>query len=348
MATGAWPTLIDVASRSDANGNIPYVAEMLSQENNMYQDLPFVEANERTGHVFVYRTSIPTGSWRQYNQGVAQSKSTTAKSRVGAGMLADYSIVDRSLARHTGDAEKFRRSEDVAFLEGMGQTIQQSVIYGNVASNPASFQGLSTFYNTVNTATAQNAANVLDGGGVGSSNCSLWMLGWSPRTIFGIFPAGTTAGLIFENKGDTRAAYDNLGNPYEAYTGYFEQQMGIVPMDWRYGARIANIDVTSAGLAGPNALDIFATMAQMQFLFPKLTGTTSGITKSDAPDDEATGVRTVFYANRTLLHWMQVQAMRDRNVLARQEDYAGIVTDSWRGLPIKCQDQLLSTESRVV
>ena len=150
MATGAWPTLIDVASRTLADGNIPVVAEMLSQENNMYQDMPFVEANERTGHVFVYRTSSPNGAWRQYNQGVAQSKSTTAKSRVGAGMLADYSIVDRALARHTGDAEGFRHTEDVAFLEGMGQTIQETIVYGNEATNIGSFNGLSTFYNTVN------------------------------------------------------------------------------------------------------------------------------------------------------------------------------------------------------
>ena len=346
MATGAWPTILDVASRMDAEGNIPNVAEMLSQENSMYQDAPFVEANERTGHMFVFRTSIPTGAWRQYNVGTAQSKSTTAKSRVGIGMLEDYSIVDRALAEHTGDVAKFRQSEDVAFLEGMGQTIQQTVIYGNVATTPASFQGLSTFYNTVNTSNAQNAANVLDGGGTGSSNCSLWMLGWGPETIFAIFPAGSHAGLDFEDKSDVRAAYDSVGNPYEAYTGWFRQQMGLVPKDWRYGARIANIDVTSAGLAGANALDIFATMAEMQFLFPKLTSTTSGITKTDAPMDDV-GVRTVFYANRTLLHWMQVQAMRDRNVLARQEDYAGVVTDSWRGLPIKLQDQLTNTESRV-
>lgn len=344
--TGAWPTLIDVASRTSGTGEIANVAEMLSQENSIYQDLPMIEANERTGHLFVFRTSIPTGSWRQYNVGVSPSKSTTAKARVGLGMLEDYSIVDRALAEHTGDVERFRYSEDVAFLEGMGQTIQQQIVYGNTATNPAGFQGLATFYNTVNTSSQQNAANVLDGGGTGSSNCSLWMLGLGSRTIYGIYPPGSTGGLVFENKGDVRAAYDSLGNPYEAYTGWFRQQIGIVPEDWRYGARIANIDVTSAGLAGPNALDIFATMAEMQFLFPKLTSTTSGITKTDAPDDNV-GVRTVFYANRTLLHWMQVQAMRDRNVLARQEDYAGIVTDSWRGLPIKCNDQQTNTESRV-
>jgi hypothetical protein len=346
MATGSYPTLVDVTTRTDPEGNIPVIAEMLSQANEMYEDIPWVKANEKTGHIFVFRTSMPTGAWRSYNMGIAPSKSTTAKSRVGLGMLEDYSIVDRALAEHTGDKEGFRHSEDVAFLEGMSQTIAQTFVYGNTVLTPSEFMGLAPFYNTVNTGAAANAANVIDGLGTGSSNTSLWMIGWSTNTVFGLFPEGGTAGLDFEDKSDVRAAYDNLGNPYEAYTGWFRQQAGLCPKDWRYGARIANIDVTNAGLAGPNALDIFATMAEMQFLFPKLSSNTSGITKTDAPQDEGM-VRTVFYANRTLLHWMQVQAMRNRNVLARIEDYAGRVTDNWRGFPIKCVDQILNTESRV-
>ncbi|MGC1300578.1 MAG: major capsid protein [Alloacidobacterium sp.] len=346
MATGSWPTLVDVASRTDAEGNIPVVAEMLSQSNEMYEDFPWVKANERTGHLFVFRTSIPTGSWRSYNMGVPASKSTTAKSRVGIGMLEDYSQVDRALAEHTGDKERFRQSEDVAFLEGMSQTIAQTLVYGNTTINPSEFMGLASFYNTININNAQNAANVLNGGGTGSSNTSLWLLGLSPETIFMVFPEGSHAGLDMEDKGDVVPAYDSLGNRFEAYTGWFRQQVGLCPKDWRYGARVANIDVTNAGLAGPNALDIFATMAEMQFLFPKLSKNTSGIVKTDAPMDDV-GVRPVFYANRTLLHFMQIQAMRDRNVLLRLEDYAGRVTDNWRGIPIKCVDQILNTESTV-
>lgn len=343
---GAFPTIVDVSSRTDGEGNIPLVAEMLSQANEMYVDMPFVKANEKTGHLFVFRDSIPAGSWRQYNIGTSPEKSTTAKSRVGLGMLTAYSIVDKTLAEHTGDVSAFRRSEDVAFLEGMAQTIAQTVIYGNTAVNPATFQGLATFYNTININNAQNAANVIDGGGTGSSNTSLWYIGWGPETIFGVFPEGASAGLKFEDKGDVRAAYDSVGNPYEAFTGFYEQQVGLVPKDWRWGARLANIDVTSAGLAGPGAIDIFATMAQMAFFFPKNTAASSGITKTDAPDEAS--VRAVWYANRTLLHWMQVQAMRDRNVLLQLADYAGRVTDNWRGQPVKCVDQILNSESRVV
>ena len=346
MATGSWPSLVDLSNRMDREGKIPIIAEMLSQCNDFYDDLPMVEANENTGHEFVFRTSIPAGAWRQYNMGVPYSKSTTAKARVGLGMLEDYSQVDRALAEHSGDKEKFRESEDVAFLEGMSQTIVQTFFYGNTVVTPAEFMGLSPFYNTLNTATALNATNVLSGGGSGSSNTSMWLLGLGPETIFGLYPRGSKAGLDMEDKGDVTPGFDALGNRFEAYTSWFRQQTGLCPKDWRYGVRLANLDTTSAGLGGPNAYDLFAGMADMLLLFPKLTKATSGIVKTDAKMDD-TGVRPIFYVNRTTRHWMDVQAMRDRNVLLRIEDYAGMPIDGFRGIPVKVVDQLVNTESAV-
>lgn len=346
MATGSWPTLLDVANRSMPDGNIPLMAEMLSQCNELLEDAPYVEANEMGGHVFTYRTSIPAGTWRQYNQGVPYSKSTSAKSRVGLGMLEDYSQVDRALARHSGDVEKFRESEDVAFLEGMSQTVVQTLIYGNTKANPSQFMGFAPFYNTVSTGNADNAANVFNGGGTASNNSSLWLIGWNPETMSLLFPRGSMAGLEMEDKGDTVPAYDSFGNRFEAYTSWFHQEVGLMPKDWRYAARLANLDVTAAGLAGPNAYDIFVGMDQMLLAFPKIDATTSGITKTDAPTEAS--VRAVFYANRTIRHFMFVQSVRNRNVLLGINDYAGKPVEGYRGVPIKTVDQLLNTESQVV
>lgn len=346
MATGSWPTLVDVASRLDPDGKIPVIAEMLSQCNDYSEDMPWVQGNERTGHEFVFRTSIPAGSWRSYNMGVPYSKSTTAKARVGMGMLEDYSQVDRALGEHSGDLTKFRISEDVAFLEGMSQTIAQTMFYGNTTVTPNEFMGLAPFYNTLSTASAQNAANVIDGGGAASSNTSLWLIGWSPETIFGVFPSGSKAGLAMEDKGDVTPGFDNLGNRFEAYTSWFRQQVGLCPKDWRYAVRVANIDVTSAGLAGPNALDIFATMAEALLLFPKLTKSTSGITKTDAPMDSS-APRAVWYGNRTIRHWMDVQMIRNRQTWLMLNDYDGKPCESYRGLPIKIVDQIVNTETAI-
>lgn len=341
---GQWPTIIDVANRLDPDGKVPIIAEMLSQCNDYAEDLPWVEANEMAGHMFVFRDSIPAGSWRQYNMGVPYSKSTTRQARVGLGMLEDYSQVDRALAEHAGDREKFRESEDVAFLEGMSQTIAQTFWYGNSVANPAQFMGFSTFYNTSSTASAANAANVISGGGTGNSNASLWLVGWGPESVFGVFPRGSKAGLDMEDKGDTVPGFDSFGNRFEAYTSWFRQQAGLCPKDWRSVARLANLDVTTAGLAGPNPYDIFAGMSQMLMLIPKLSASTSGITKTDAPMDDR-GYRPVFYCNRTIRHWMDVQSIRNRNVLLNQDDYAGKPVQAFRGIPVKIVDQLLNTES---
>ena len=58
MATGSWPTIVDVATRTDPEGNITEVAEMLSQCNDYEGDAPYIEANEKTGHSFFYNEGI--------------------------------------------------------------------------------------------------------------------------------------------------------------------------------------------------------------------------------------------------------------------------------------------------
>ena len=126
MSTGSWLSLLDLARRLDPYGKIDFIAEMLSQANDLFDDTPWIEGNEVGGHKFTFRTSIPAGSWRQYLQGVPYAKSTTAQATVGVGSLEDYSQIDRMQAEDSGDVDRYRESEDAAFLEGMSQTMTQT------------------------------------------------------------------------------------------------------------------------------------------------------------------------------------------------------------------------------
>ena len=107
---------------------------------------------------------------------------------------------------------------------------------------------------------------------------------------------------------------------------------------------------TQAGATVNDVLlcDLFATIRQMMLMPPHLSRSTSGIVKTDAPGDPAPSIRSVFYVNRTGMHWLAVQAMRNRNVLLSLNDYAGKPDEGINGIPIKVSDQLLTTESRVV
>src|SRR5215831_5272921 len=285
MATGAPFTLVDLARRTDPDGGAADVAELLSQANDIYDDLVWKEGNTNTGHLYTVRTSIPSGWWRYIGQGVPMSKSTTMQGRINCGMLEDNFTVDRKLLEMAEDQNKFRYEEDNAHLEGMGQTVAGQFVYGNATLNPAAFTGFNAFYSTVNTATADNAVNVFDGTGTGGNNTSLLLIGWSPRSIYGVYPKGSTAGLKLEPLEYTQLAYDSLGNPYRAAVTWFKQEAGFCVEDWRWGSRYCNLDVTSAGLGSATPPDLFATMSKMVLRMPKMARSVSNVTETDAKSE---------------------------------------------------------------
>jgi hypothetical protein len=344
----AYLSLMDAAARMEPDGEVATIAELLSQANEFFQDMTWAESNLDTGHKSTVRTGLPQGTWRTAYAGVAYARSTTAQVIDGLGFLAAYSQIDKRVADLGGKTAQIRMTEDSAFLEGMSQQMATAYFYGNAGTTPSQFNGFSVRYNTLTAATAQNAQNVLNGGGTGSSNASLWLVGWGDMTNFGIYPKGTKAGLVFEDRGDIVPGYDSSANPFPAYTSYFEWNAGLVTKDWRYACRLANIDTTtnaSGGLFGTGPVDLFLNMSKMVVRFPTLTKRASGITETDAPDEPAPGINPAFYCNRTVREALDIQAIRDRNVLLKPTEYAGQPVVEFRGVPIRVVDALLSTEA---
>lgn len=350
MATNVYPNLVDWARRADPDGSIAIIAEMLSQCNEIMKDMIWQEGNMPLGHKTTVRVGLPQGVWRAANQGVPSSKTLTAQFQDSIGELVDYSIVDKSIANLYGNVAKFRYTEDMGHVEGLSQQVASSIFYSNEATNPNQFTGLAPRYNTVNTSTAQNAKNVLDAGGTGSSNLSIWLVGWGDNTTFGIFPKGSQAGLVYEDKGDVVPAYDSNGNRFEAYTSMFQFKLGLCVKDWRYNVRIANVDTTTAanGLQGSTPPDLFTLMSRAVVRLPTASRRLSGITESDAPGDPVPGISPAWYVNRTGREFMDIQAIRDRNVLLSSKDYAGDPVVNFRDTPIRVVDALTNTEARVV
>jgi len=341
----AFITLLDWARRVGPDGNIDEIAELLSQCNDIYKDMLWVESNLPTGHKATIRTGLPQGTWRLDYQGVGYTKSTTAQITAGWGQLTAFSQIDKKVADMNAQTARLRVSEDNAHLEGLSQQMATAFFYANEATNPTQFTGFSPLFNTITTTTAQNAVNVLNGGGTGSSNASLWLIGWGDRTVYSIFPKGMKAGLSFEDRGDVVPAYDSAGNPYLAYTSYFEWNAGLMVEDWRFVSRLANIDTTTAGLQGPTPPDLFAAMSKMVVRMPTSTRRLSGITETDAPDEPSPGTSQIFYCNRSVREYLDIQAIRDKNVLLKPTEYAGEPVLEFRGAPIRVCDALLNTEA---
>lgn len=348
MATNVYPNLVDWARRADPDGAIAIIAEMLSQCNEVMKDMIWQEGNLPLGHKTTVRTGLPQGVWRAANQGVPSSKTLTAQFQDSIGELVDYSIVDKSVANLNGNVAKFRYSEDMGHIEGLSQQVASALFYSNEATNPTQFTGFAPRYNTITTTTAKNAVNVIDAGGTASANLSIWLVGWGDGTTFGIFPKGSQAGLQYEDKGDVVPAYDSNGNRFEAYTSMFQFKLGLCVKDWRYNVRICNVDTTTAGLQGTTPPDLFAIMSRAVVKLPTASRRLSGITESDAPGDPVPGISPAWYVNRTGREYMDIQSIRDRNVLLSATDYAGAPVVQFRDVPIRVVDALTNTEARIV
>lgn len=345
FSTNVYPNLVDWARMANPDGTIADLAWLLAQCNDVLKDMIWQEGNLPLGHKVSVNVGLPQGTWRGNNQGVASTKPLNAQYQFSIGELVDYSMVDKSEANLNGDVDKFRWNEDQAHIEGLSQQVSTALFYSNEATNPQQFTGFSPYYNTITTTTAQSAKNVLNGGGTGSANLSIWLVGWGDNTTFGIFPKGSQAGLVYEDKGDIVPLYDSLGNRFEGYTSYFAWKVGLCVKNWQYNVRICNVDTTTAGLLGTTPPDLFVLMSRAVVRLPTATRRTSGITETDAPGDPIPGINPAWYVNRTGREFMDIQAIRDKNVLLSPKEYAGEPVMMFRDIPIRVCDSLTNSET---
>ena len=329
--TSSMPTLIDWAKRRDPDGKIAKIVELLSQQNELLIDMVWREGNEATGDQVTPRVTLPTVSWRTLNQGGGISKSTTGQIKFSTGILEAWAEVDCDLADLESDQAAFRASEASAFLEAMNQEATRVMIYGNQAANPEQITGLATYYNAISGAT--NASHIVDGGGTQGDNSSIWLVVWGDQTVYGIFPRGSQAGLVHEDKGKTTIQISGLGGTrLDVYQDKFQWKPGIVVKDWRYAVRGANVDISNL-TTNTTPADLYAMMIKMWHRIPNMRAG-----------------RPAFYVNRTLFEYLDIQgrtAVSNGGQLS-YEVVDGVAQYAFRGIPVRKVDQLLENEARVI
>ena len=336
LASGAL-TLADWAKRLDPSGNVPVVAELLSQTNEILEDAVFMEGNLPTGHRLTIRTGLPQIFYRMINQGVPTSKSLTAQIDEACGMLEARSHIDVKLAMLNGNTAAFRLSEDQAFIEAMNQTMAGAMFYGNPATDPRQFLGLQTRYSSL---AAGNGQNILDAGGTGSNNCSIYLVVWGDNTVFCPFPKGSKAGLNQKDLGE-ESVPDANGAFFQAMRSLYQWDNGLAVKDWRYVVRIANINVTD--LIGQSATQATTAATQIINLMSRALDRIPMLGMG----------RPVFYANRTLYSMLRVAALNKSNAALSIESAltqfgTPYALTKFLGVPLRKVDQLLNTETRVV
>lgn len=328
-------TLADLAKRMGPDGKISAIIEMLGVSNEILEDMLWKEGNLPTGERTTIRTGLPTVAWRLLNSGVQPSKSTTAQADVQAGKLEAWCEIDEELVKLNGNTAEYRMSEATAFLEAMNQEFAQTLFYGNASTAPEEFTGFAPQYSSL---TATNGQNIISGGGAGADNTSIWLIGWGPTTVHGLYPKGSKAGIEHRDL-DLQVVESTAGiggSRMMAYRDQWKWDCGVVVRDWRYAVRIANIDI-SALIADTTG----ATVKLIEYMGKAIHRIpTRG------------NVRLAFYANRTVQSMLTLQALnKSTSALSLQDAMSqfghNISEMRFLGIPIRTCDALLETEATV-
>jgi len=324
------PTLADLAKVTDPDGTIADVVEILNETNEILADMTWLEGNLTTGHRSSIRSGLPTPTWRKLYGGVQPTKSRAVQVTDTCGMLEDYAEVDKALVDMAGDPAAFRLQEDRPHIEGMNQEIADTLFYGDETTAPEEFTGFAPRYNDKS---AENGDNIIDGGGTGSDNASIWLICWSPNTCHGIVPKGSTAGLQQRDLGEvTIEDADGNNGRMQAYRTHYRWDAGLCVRDWRYVVRIANIDrsLLTADLT---------TGADLNDLMHR------AVTEIPNPSFG----RCAWYMDKQVLGFLRRQtAEKVSNSTLTTEMVGGTMQTSWGGYPIRRCDALSINEARVV
>ena len=328
-------TMNDWLSRTDPKGNLAgarEIAEILNNESPVLDDAMFMEANGITSHRTIVRTGLPSVAWRLLNYGVPKSKSTTMQVDDRVGMLETWSVVDASLAALNGQSREFMLSEESAFIEAMGQEVAKTIFYGDLTNNPASFLGLTPRYSTFDLSKANSAKNVINYGGTNvATNTSVWLITWGDRMLHLIYPKGSPIGLKRNvmNGGEPKDIQDENGDDLLGIKTHYKWDLGLTLRDWRYCARICNVDTADLTAMIQNG------------------ASTSGLTKLYRFMIEAYNLipnvnrgRAAWYMPREVCSMLDMIAAEKSNVNLTIGEFEGKKVTMFKGIPVKREDAL--------
>lgn len=328
------PTLADIAQMPEAKDNAE-VINLLSISTPELTDAVVLPCNKGLFHETTVLVGLPSAVWGRMYKGIPTSKSARQTVKDTTGFLTAASEIDTRLIDDIQDAlEKANIREDEAknHMESMGQSAARSIWYSNQASDPDQITG---FYPRFSDPTAENGKQLVNGGGVGSDNSSMWFVTWDKGTCHLIYPKKGQGGLQRKNRGMIPAT-DGVGATYFVYRDEFVWHLGLTIRDWRYVVRICNIDVSALtidGAAGANLINLMTEAYYRHYGRRVAKG------------------RTYIYATTTLVKYLDFQARNTPKNLFLRFDETGVNASEvlkFRNIPIRETDALLDgTEAAV-
>lgn len=327
-------TFLDLALMP-ANKDSSDMINMLAAFNPILEDALALPCNRGLFHETTVKTGLPDVAWARLYEGIPASKGTKQMIKDTPGTLSTASQVDCRLIDVFEKADEkasmmLEEAED--HMESMSQEAATAIFYHDISIDPSKIMGLSPRFNSFS---AENASQVINGGGVGADNTSIWMVTWDKGTCHLIFPKNSQAG-IKRSEMMKIPVTDAGGKIYMAYREEFEWQLGLTVRNWQYVSRVCNIDVSNLQIDAATGANIVNLLTEAYYAH-KGRRTAKG--------------RTCIYMNTTLVKYLDYQArlQKDTNLFLTFDKYGVNAKEilHFRGIPIRESDALLNSEAAV-
>jgi hypothetical protein len=310
-------SLVEVAKRTNPDGTMATIAEVLKETNSIVADAVWREANDTFSNKTVRRAALPSGSWRKLNEGVAVEASKTVELIDTIGMLETWAENDIEVIKGFSNPMQARNDEAMSFVEGLGQTMASTMLYGNSDTTPEKFTGLAPRMGSVSATT-----NVINEGGSGNNTTSIYVVDWSPTGVYMIYPKNSMAGLEHEDRGIETVTSSSL--KYRAYVDVFTWKAGMVVKNSKSIARLANIEYSGASniFDEDNLITLMNRMTQ--------------------------GPGRRIYCNQDILTQMEIRAKDKTNIhYTTVSDIAPGPVTFFKGVPVRLVEQITNAETSI-
>ena len=361
ITTGGNYTDIKDIHDPAAHGKIRPFVNLLAALSPLVSTAYWTEANDGDKHQTEMVVDMPEPMYRRLYQGVPPTKETTQIVTDTAAILADHWSTDvQALLRlKDRDAQSYKRfTRGQAHIQGMATTLESGFFYGNTAGAPEQFKGLAPRFNAIGS--DPWGKQIIDAGGTGSDNTSIWFVTMGDRQCGAFYPSGIPNGIKHYTDGtleNPKLVDDASGNRYPAAQDFLELNVGMYVADPRYVVRVANIDV-NALRAG--TVDIYKYLVQAYHrhfginndMLKRMSGL-PGITNDDMEQLTALVGKTYIYCNREVSMAVDLASINkgagdNFRRIGTQKEMEGGLVDFFRSHEFCVSDALLSTEARVV
>jgi len=326
-------TTAELRSSIKQNGGDATVYEILEKNSYVVQQGRWVEGSLPNGNEAFYQATTATATKRDYERGVAKSK-TNEITTIDLSMQYAANIeVDISKLETRPNPQAYLQRQEHRQIVAMNTDFEDSFFNGDPTTDVRDIKGLASRLSSISSTYGKPGYQVWDAGG--SSNLtSLYLVGWGNGGVVLFYPLGSNQGISRIVKPQERVT-DADGYVYYAYCVYNNWKVGMSVDDHHAGLlRVANISISD--------LETFGTADDTS---PDLVGITMRALERVKIDPS---LNYCWYGTEAVIGHLKNQCIHTPNVNLNLETLqGGFQTVRLGGIPVYKSYQISSSETEV-